>query len=250
MVATVLVLDDRADDGVRERRFDVRRAERTIPGLLWTPASPGPRTPLVLIGHGASGHKRTDYVAGLGRALARRSLAAAAIDGPVHGDRRADRGENAALTFLEFCQAWSSRPEMTDEMVADWSATLDELLSLEELAGSAVGWWGVSMGTILGLPFVAAEPRIAAAVLGLMGLTGPTRERIARDAPNVRCPVLFLVQWDDELFGWPEAAALFDALGTSDKRMHVHPGAHGALPQEAFRSSELFLAERLGLRKR
>ena len=245
MVARVHVLDDRADDGVRQRRFDVRRGARTVPGILWTPTDPAPGRPLVLIGHGASGHKRTEYVSSLGRALVRRDMAAAAIDGPVHGDRRADGGDNSELTFLEFCQAWSSHPDMTDEMVGDWVATLDALVDLEDLAGSPVGWWGVSMGTIIGLPFVAAEPRVAAAVLGLMGLTGPTRDRIAADAPKLRCPVLFLVQWDDELFGRAEAAALFDAIGSDDKRMHVHPGRHGALPPEAFRTSELFLAERL-----
>jgi hypothetical protein len=101
------------------------------------------------------------------------------------------------------------------------------------------------MGTIIGLPFVAAEPRIDAAVFGLMGLTGPTRERIAKDAPRIDCPALFLVQWDDELFDREHAIALFDALGSSDKRMHVHLGRHGDLPAEAFRSSASFLVERL-----
>jgi uncharacterized protein YqgC (DUF456 family) len=49
---------------------------------------------------------------------------------------------------------------MTDEMVADWVGALDGLRELDELGGGRVGWWGVSMGTIIGLPFVAAEPRI------------------------------------------------------------------------------------------
>jgi dienelactone hydrolase len=201
--------------------------------------------PLVLLGHGASGHKGTDYVANLARAFVRRGIAAAAIDGPVHGDRRLDGGENAFLAFLEFGQAWSSNATMTDDMVEDWIATLDGLCALDELSASSIGWWGVSMGTIIGLPFVAAEPRIAAAVLGLMGLTGPTMDRIAADAPKVRCPVLFLVQWDDELFARESSTDLFSAIGSVDKRMHVHPGGHGDIPAEAFQSSESFLAERL-----
>ena len=102
------------------------------------------------------------------------------------------------------------------------------------------------MGTILGLPLVAAEPRIAVAVLGLMGLTGPTRSRIAADAPNVRCPVLFLMQWNDELFPRERLADLFDALGSTDKRLHAHPGKHGDVPAEEFEASEAFLARHLG----
>jgi len=98
------------------------------------------------------------------------------------------------------------------------------------------------MGTILGLPTVAAEPRISVAVLGLMGLTGPTKTRIATDAALVSCPVLFLMQWHDELFPRQVAEALFEALGSTDKRLHAHPGKHGDVPPEEFEASERFLA--------
>jgi dienelactone hydrolase len=235
--------DEGVSGDIRERRFDVARSGRVVPGVLWTPSA-SDATALVLIGHGASGHKHTDYVIDVGRAFARRGMAAAAIDGPVHGDRRSDQGRHPQLTFLEFCQVWSSDPSMIDEMVADWSAVLDELLALEEIGGP-VGWWGVSMGTILGLPFVAADQRVDAAVLGLMGLTGPTRERFATDAPKVDCPLLFLVQWNDEMFPRHSAFELFDAFGATDKRLVAHPGRHGELPSEAFRLSESFLARRL-----
>jgi dienelactone hydrolase len=239
-------LDDRTTAGRRLRRFDIPRGGRRIPAALWTPTEDaGPPGALVLLGHGASGHKQADYVGNLARALVSLGMAAVAIDGPVHGDRRTDGGENSQLVFLEFCQAWSSDPAMTDDMVADWTAALDALQGVDDLAALRVGWWGVSMGTIIGLPFVAADPRISVAVLGLMGLTGPTRARIADDAPKIGCPVLFLVQWDDELFGRDSALELFTALGSADKRMHVYPGRHGALPQEAFRASEAFLAARL-----
>jgi dienelactone hydrolase len=238
-------LDDRSSGQLRERRFDVERRAGPIPGLLWTPVQPGLKTPLVLLGHGASGHKGTDYVTDLAKAFVGRGLAAAAIDGPVHGDRRLDGGRNNQLVFLEFCQAWSSNPAMTDDMVDDWTAVLNSLLALDEFQTSRVGWWGVSMGTIIGLPFVAAEPRVSAAVFGLMGLTGPTRDRIAADAPRIHCPVMFLNQWDDELFDRKSSFDLFDVIGSPDKRMHVYRGRHGDLPTEAFRSSESFLASRL-----
>ena len=103
------------------------------------------------------------------------------------------------------------------------------------------------MGTIIGLPVVAADDRIGAAVLGLMGLTGPTRARIARDSPKVRCPVLFLVQWDDRMFHHDVAVALWECLGSRDKRLVAHPGDHGGLPADAFETSALFLARHLAL---
>ncbi|MGH9019028.1 MAG: dienelactone hydrolase family protein, partial [Acidimicrobiales bacterium] len=240
---------DRSHDamvkGVHERRFDVDVDGRTVPGLLWTPPDAvGPR-PLVLIGHGGSGSKAEDYVVALGRRLVRHlGYAAAAIDGPVHGDRRPEAV--AGHPIVDFGLLWTSDPTMTDLMVADWRGTLDALQRQPDIGAGPVGYWGLSMGTILGPPLVAAEPRIGVAVLGLMGLTGPTRERLAADAPHVRCPVLFLLQWHDELFARQDVIDLFDALGSADKRLHAHPGAHGAVPPEEFEASERFLARHLG----
>jgi dienelactone hydrolase len=247
MTVAVQWLDDDESQGVRERRFDLDRDGRRIPGIVWTPVGAvGPR-PLVLLGHGASGNKRQDYVLAMAKRLVRhRGFAVAAIDGPVHGDRRHPASHSSQSVFLHFAQLWSSDEQMTDEMVADYVTTLDTLQALEDVGRGRAGWWGLSMGTILGLPFVAAEPRIRVAVLGLMGVAGPTRARIAADAPRVACPVLFLVQWDDELFVRETAFELFDALGSKDKRLHAAVGSHGAVPQEAFGESEAFLARYLG----
>ena len=241
--------EDGVHQGVRRRGFEIVRDGRVVPGLLWTaPDAAGP-TPLVLIGHGGSGHKGQDYVRTLARrAVLRHGLAAAAIDGPVHGDRRPQPGAPPGLVLLEFAQLWAGDGEaMTDAMVADWRATIDALQALPELGPAPVAWWGLSLGTILGLPLVAVEGRIAAAVLGLMGLTGPTRARIERDAARVRCPVLFLVQWDDQLFPRHHALALFGALGSPDKRLHAHPGGHGEVPVEEYEASTDFLAARLAV---
>lgn len=236
-------------DGVRERRFDVVCNGRRVPGLLWTPAEgDGPR-PLVLLGHGGSGSKRQDYVVTMARGLAHgHGVVAATIDGPVHGDRRAGPPAPPPLVLAEFAQLWANDGDaMTDAMVADWCATLDALQSLPDVGRGPVGWWGVSMGTIIGLPVVAADERIHAAVLGLMGLTGPTKARIARDAPAARCPILFLVQWGDAMFPHDVAIELWESLGSRDKRLVAYPGGHGDLPADAFEISTRFLAHHLTL---
>jgi dienelactone hydrolase len=233
--------------GVHERRFDVTRAGRTVPGMLWTPESQGAPRPLVLVGHGAAQTKSDQYVVALSRILVRHhGFAACAIDGPVHGDRRSDGTADGSVMFLEFGQVWSDDETVTDEMVADWRAVLTAVQALPEIGEGPVGYWGLSMGTILGLPLVAAEPRIAVAVLGLMGLTGPTKARIETDAKSLSCPVLFLVQWDDTLFPREKAFALFDVIGTKDKRLHANPGAHSAVPPQEFLETARFLADHLG----
>lgn len=231
--------------GVVERHFDAQRQERVIPGLVWHPEGGAATRPLVLIGHGGSMHKRSPYILGLARRLVRHhGMSAAAIDGPAHGDRRLDGGADADRTREDFRREWG-REGTTDEMVADWQATLDLLESLPEVGRGPVGYWGLSMGTIFGLPLVAAEPRVRAAVLGLMGIMGPTAGRLADDAKRIACPVLFLLQWDDELVPRDRALALFDALGTADKRLHASPGRHVGVPREEMQASEEFLADRL-----
>lgn len=80
-----------SEAGVTERRFTVEREAGSVPGILWTRTQPDHPVPLVLLGHGGSGHKRADRQLMLGRRFAGVSqMAAAAIDGPFHGDRVAE----------------------------------------------------------------------------------------------------------------------------------------------------------------
>ena len=61
----------------------------------------------------------------------------------------------------------------------------------------------------------------------------------------MRCPVLFLVQWDDELVPPESALALFSAIGSEDKQLHANPGPHQGVPGREFDAAERFLAEHL-----
>jgi hypothetical protein len=130
-------------------------------------------------------------------------------------------------------------------MVADWKGTLDAVQKCDDVGDGPVGYWGLSMGSIFGLPFVAAEPRIQVAVLGLMGLVGPVKARLEADARALTCPILFLLQWDDELFRRDRVLELFEAIGSTDKRLHAQPGAHASVPAEEFTHSVDFLVKHL-----
>lgn len=218
--------------GVVERRFDLKCDDRVVPGIVWTPEGATGTRPLVLVGHGGSGHKRMDYVLSLARRFVRHlSVAVAAIDGPGHGDR----------TVTIENRAWWSEPVIAS-MVADWKATRAELTELPEVGNGPLGYWGLSMGTLFGVPFVAAEPDVQAAVLGLMGTAGA---RYTATAEKISCPVLFLQQLDDELIDREGCLELFLAIGSKDKRLHANPGAHSAVPAEEMAQSEAFLAKHL-----
>jgi dienelactone hydrolase len=130
-------------------------------------------------------------------------------------------------------------------MVADWTATLDALSQLAPIDADRIAYLGFSMGTRFGLPFVAAAgDRLRCAVLGKYGVRqasstpaavdmGP---RFKQDAPTIKVPVLFHVQWDDELFARDGQFELFDMLGTHDKRLIAFPGPHSAAAPEAMQA--------------
>jgi dienelactone hydrolase len=235
------------DGDVCEREFGVEREGSLVPGVAWYPARTPGRRPLVLLGHGGSGHKKSAKMVRLGRLFAaQHGCWAVAIDGPVHGAR----GPVTDPTHPAYRQMWQ-RANVVQDMIADWRFVLDALSGLEQVDAGRVGYWGLSMGTMFGLPYVATDARVRAAVLGKAGMRGPSVERSGIDkhfrihAPQVRMPLLFVMQWDDERFDRDGQFELFDALGSIDKRLHAYPGPHSEDGPEAFEVGAAFLLRRL-----
>lgn len=257
------VINESVERGVVERRIDLKVGEDVVPGIVWLPeGADGPR-PTVLIGHGGTQHKRVPNVLSLGRRFVRHlGYAAVALDAPGHGDRVTDpEAMNRRRADLEArmaagpggapgempAGAVQESLERTRKGVAEWKALLDDLDAAGDISDGRYGYWGVSMGTAIGLPFVASEPRIAAAVLGLAGLGDrPGREELERAARDLRIPVLFLFQWDDELMSRQSGLALYDAIGSADKTMHINPGGHIGMPAHERDAADAFFRRHLG----
>lgn len=231
--------------GVVERRFDLKSEDRVVPGLLWTPEGAQGTRPLILVGHGGGGNKRMQYVLALARRIVRhKGWAVAAIDAIGHG-HRADPVVTEVLGGGIPADFMTRVVEAANDMVVDWTNVLAELRALDDVGHGPLGYWGLSMGTMFGAPFVAATPDVRVAVLGLMG-EFDAENPWAVAAPAITQPVLFLGQLDDELVPFDAAVRLFRKLGSADKRMHAHPGLHSAVPVEEMDVSESFLEAHLG----
>ncbi|GIH06111.1 hypothetical protein Rhe02_41780 [Rhizocola hellebori] len=235
---------------VTEQLFTLDGAFGEVPGVLWTPAGAEGARALILMGHGGGQHKKAPgIVARAQRFAAECGYAVAALDVPGHGDRpkteehhriigelrsRAQTGGNVTAVVAEFHALLST------QTVVEWAAALDALQALPHIGPGPVGYWGMSMGCGLGVPFLAAEPRIRAAVLGLNGA-----ETSAQAAAQVKIPVEFLVQWDDELVPRAASLALFDILASTEKTLHANPGKHAEIPAFELDSTLRFFARHL-----
>jgi dienelactone hydrolase len=252
------IRSETSDAGVTERLFDVTVEEERIPAVLWTPqGAPGPR-PLMLMGHGASQHKKTESLAARARHYAlRHGWATLSIDAMGHGERiTPDEAEVMARDVVARVRGageksgpspiFKTMKERARRIVPEWRAALDAAQALDAVgAGRPIGYWGLSMGAVLGVPFVAAEPRVTCAVFGLAGVRAKDEAFLAA-ARSITIPVQFTFQWDDAIASRETGLALFDALGSAEKTMHVNPGGHGAIPSFENAAWEAFFLRHLG----
>jgi hypothetical protein len=178
-------------------------------------------------------------------------FAAVAIDMPGHGDRprtpadeqhavAIQQSRAAGLPVVPMITAYNAG--LAARAVPEWRATM---AALREGAGvgsaGQVGYFGLALGTAVGLQLVATGASITAAVFGVIGA-----ETLIEAARAVTVPVEFLLQWDDELVDRESGLALFDALGSREKTLHANRGGHVDIPRFELDSSVRFFARHLG----
>lgn len=240
-----------------ERNLNLLGAHGPIPTVVWQPTEAGAANqaneayPLVLAGHGGGSHKTDGFVTALRDRLLQRSIAVAAIDAVGHGERAPDK-QTPESVIRVISEAASYR-----QMTADWTAALDALLETGDFAAGAVAYAGLSGGTLFGLPFIASDERITAAVLGACGYEGAP---LLGDAPSTFAPVLheaaqdyhrpalFLLQADDDYFPPTGGQALYEDLASTDKQLVVSPGTHTEVPASALDQAVDWLGNALHVR--
>jgi len=239
--------DIRTEDGVARRSFSVSVGGEDVPAVIWAPEDArGPR-PLVLMGHGGSQHKKTPGIRTRAAHYAKKfGYATLAIDAPGHGDRvsRAEAAEMmrevgarvtgqvaSPMTNERFAQML----RRTKVAVPEWRAALDAAQGFDFVgAEGPVGYWGVPMGTAIGLPF-----------FGLAGLR-PGAAEMEAAAKAIRIPVEFVFQWEDAVAPRETGLALFNAFASPEKTMHINPGGHMDIPAFEGASWERFFVRHLG----
>jgi hypothetical protein len=238
-----------SSNGMLERDFTVN----AVPGVLWSPATdPVDRAPLILMAHGGGNHKKHPAMSGRAqRVVTGCGLHVAVLDAPGHGDRERTAYDDAEIAELFRARA-AGEPEgpivvrynarLAELAVPEYQAALDALQELPEIGTDGpVGFWGINLGTAIGVPLAAAEPRITAAVFGQHW-----PDVLAEQAKRITIPIEYDMQWDDEHISREEGLALFDAFASKEKSLHVNSGKHKELPRFEADSAVRFFARHLG----
>lgn len=191
---------------------------------------PDPRF-IVVAGHGADNSRKAQYIRVGAKAWIRHDIAVVAADAPFHGDRVQD--VPMGMPGLE--------PAVMARSVRDQRRLID---ALEHRFGSVpIGYMGFSMGTLFGVPLMAADDRVRAGAFLIAGSTRvsyPSRfqdlgpedlEALEVSDPAVFAPlvgprpVLMIHADRDELVPLEAAVALYEAFD-HPKELVVLPGTH------------------------
>jgi dienelactone hydrolase len=237
-----------SSNGVIERDFTVGE----VTGALWSPEPGSDRAPLVLMGHGGGNHRKHPAMTGRAhRIVAGCGFHVATIDAPGHGARPRTAYDEQEIAVMQEVMAAGERVgpivvrynlHLAERAVPEWQATLDALQELPQIGtGGPVGYLGLNMGTAIGVPLVAIEPRITAAVFGQFW-----PDPLAETARRITIPIEFDLQWDDEHIPREAGLALFDAFASKEKTLHANAGAHKELPRFEADSAVRFFARHLG----
>ena len=199
---------------LREVRFSFDLNGERVPGLMFLPRDPEGDLPLVLIQHPATASKDDYFVEEPAKAWARRGWASAGLDAPMHGDR-------ANHDPMSFLRDRSLFPAVAAQFAAEVTAAIDLLAETYAIDLTRLGFVGYSMGSMLGLPAVAADGRFKAAVFCLVG-----DGAAAAAASNLAGVAVRVVgKTNDELIPRESTESLFEALpGTKD--LVWLPGGH------------------------
>lgn len=227
---------------VREQQMDLPgEGVEPVPCSIWSITDqPGG---VVLLGHGL-GVDRFDATVRRPVEVLTREYGAAVVvpEIPLHGVRDPMPDDPAGI--VDRWQAFWAAGGAT-VIRGEFERLIDYC---DEAFGSMpLAYFGLSLGTQYGIPFLAQTTRIRSAVLGLFGSDEPPRTPVMnRYAPAVRCPVYFVQKLDDEIHPADSTAHLFETLGANTKVLDASSGAHAEVTMASVRNACAFLAHHGG----
>lgn len=232
--------------------------DQRVPSLLTLPSNAQSPYPVIIILHGAFGHKTSPNQIKRSAALVAAGFATLRIDGQYSGERASASGGPIGVKYC-----YRNRDAMIQTAI-DLMRGVDYLVARDDIDAAGIGFAGFSLGGVVGAIFCALDPRVRAAVLGVTGgdfdkLGVPdgderVRERLRRAylvidpvrhvsgiSPR---PLLMINAADDEVIPRAATEALYEAA-REPKRIVWYDCGHASLPDEYLAEMVRFFASEL-----
>lgn len=229
------------------------RGDRVAGRLLLPAATPGP-LPAVLLQHDARDSAHSPTLTAAGGRWARRGLAVASIDFPLHRARAESKLCDLLLDEAAEGHDGTARRalavEFTRQAVIDLQRALDALSALDAVDAERVAFAGFGLGARIGTAFCALDSRPRATALALGGADGgPAGADPTQYAAGIAPGPLLLIDAARDSMGPRSAAdALYAAAAEPKQRLRVDAG-HDLLSDAALKAMGEFLARHLELEK-
>jgi uncharacterized protein len=137
---------------------------KKVSGLLSLPKNSTHPLPVIILMHGLGDHKAVDYVQYGNDFFLINGFAVLRLDISDHGDRKEEVYEFDLTGTYKY---WSRN--VITQTVFDLRRAVDFIETREELDSKRIGYYGISLGGIIGTVFCGVEDRIKVPVIALAG---------------------------------------------------------------------------------
>ncbi|MCG8308392.1 MAG: acetylxylan esterase [Cytophagales bacterium] len=213
---------------------------KRVTGLLSIPLQSHP-LPVIILLHGLGDRKTVDYIEAGHEYFVNAGYAVMRIDIANHGDREE---QNFDFDLTGSYRYWTR--DMLTQTVFDLRRSIDFLRSRDEIDSGKIGFYGISLGGVIGTIFCGVDERVKAPVIALAGgnlslmfgtdaLTEDVREffsvidpinYVREIAPR---PLLMINAENDEVIA-PITSKLLFNKAESPKKIIWYPSRHRNLP--------------------
>ncbi|WP_282160463.1 alpha/beta hydrolase [Ulvibacterium marinum] len=138
--------------------------DKRVTGLLSLPKKSTTPSPVIILMHGLGDHKAVDYVEYGNGFFLKNGFAVLRLDISDHGDR-----ENVTYDFdlTGDYKYWTRN--VIAQTVFDLRRAVDFIETRKELDSKRIGYYGISLGGIIGTVFCGVENRVKVPVIALAG---------------------------------------------------------------------------------
>lgn len=135
-----------------------------VTGLLSIPADASRPVPVVVLLHGLGDSKTVDYIEAGNDYLLKAGYAVLRIDIANHGDRKTNDYEFDLTGDYRY-----STRDLVTQTVVDLRRSVDFLQTRKDIDVTRVGFFGISLGGVIGTIFCGVDQRVKVPVIALAG---------------------------------------------------------------------------------